>query len=88
MERGVNLPIKGHFFVKNDLYVLSYISKTKSALEKMIRYSESREKGLFETFYPFFQQTSSYASKFHLKIGNFLLFPYLYTDTRGRRPKA
>ena len=88
MGRGVNLSKKGRFFLKNDLYVLSYISKTKSALEKMIRYSERREKGLSEQFHPFFQQTSSYACKFHLKIGNLQLFPFFYTETRGRRPKA
>ena len=69
---------KRPFFVifssKSVFYVLRYISKTKIALEKPIRYLESRQNYLSGSCHPFFKQTSSSPLKIHLKSANLLLW--------------
>ena len=74
---------KRPFFVffrqKNAFHVLWYISKTKVAQEKLITYLESRENYLSGCCHRFFTQTSSSASKIHLKSDNL-------SKITGRRP--
>ena len=91
MGRGVNLLKKANFssfWLKSVLYVLTYISKSKIALEKRISDLESRQNYLSGSCKRFFHQTSSSVSKIHLKSGHFPFWPGYWGMAVGLRSEG
>ena len=82
-QRWEIIPKMSDFFVKSALYVLKYISRLTNALHKPMPNLESRKIALSNGILRFFKQTSSSASKIHLKSGN---LPKI--KVKGRRPET